>query len=139
MAMKEVIFLVMMGCIYLGLKRPAAIIFTIMDKVLLVVGELDIGLRPYPPPPIIYLSLVDHSVYLYVVMREVDIGLRPYTFLHITMADYIFSTQGSLKNLFQGVCKEKLFKTIIKVYSHIHDKIILIILIQEFQHTLIQS
>ena len=46
----------------------------------------------------------------------------------MTMVDNIFPTQGFLKNIFQGLWKEK-----------IHIKIILIILIQEFHHTLIQA
>ena len=54
--------------------------------------------------------VTENRSFLSMVMREVDIGLRLCTILCITMLDYKFSTQGSLKKLFQGVCKEKIFK-----------------------------
>ena len=73
------------------------------------------------------------------VIREVVIVLKPATFLHITMVDYTLSTQGSLKNLFQGVFEEKLFNAVIKSVYYIHIKIILIVLIQACHNTLIQS
>ena len=41
------------------------------------------------------------------VMIEVDIVLRPSTFLHIIMMEYARSTQGSLKMIVKGKCKEK--------------------------------
>ena len=63
---------------------------------------------------------------------------RPDTLLHITMADYILSTQISPKNTLQGVSEDKIFKKIIKDVSYIHIKIILIILIQVCHRTLIQ-
>ena len=43
------------------------------------------------------------------------------------------------KKLFQGVIKEKLSKTVIKAVSYIYNKTILIILIQECHHNLIQT
>ena len=57
-------------------------------------------------------------------MKKVKIGLGPANFLHITMVDYTFTTQGSIKKLFQGLCKDK-----------ICIKTILIILIQVCHHT----
>ena len=54
------------------------------------------------------------------------IGFITATLLNITMVDYIFSTQGYLKNLFQGKCKEKIFKTFIKTVSYIHIKLSLL-------------
>ena len=67
------------------------------------------------------------------------IGIRRSTFLPIPMADNTLSTQGDLKMIFLGVCKEKWFKTVIKAVYYIHTKIILIILIQELNHALIQE
>ena len=48
MSMKYVIVVSMMSDVYLGLKIPATIHFTIVDKVLMVMGEVDICLRPSP-------------------------------------------------------------------------------------------
>ena len=114
----------------LGLKRTSTIPFTIMEKVLIVMGDVDIGIILASIHPKIHVILVDCQVFLFMVIGEVYIGLRPSTFLHTTILDYTFSTQGYLKNLFQGLCKEKIFKTVIKAVSYIHIKIILIILIQ---------
>ena len=50
-----------------------------------------------------------------------DIGIRPATLLNITMAEYTFTTQGSLKNIFQGLCKEKKIQNshqVCVLYSH---------------------
>ena len=44
------------------------------------------------------------------------------------MVDYTLSTKGFLKKLFQGVCKEKIFKTVIKDVSYVNMKIILLFL-----------
>ena len=103
---------------------------------------MDIGIIPAPLPPIIQVILVDCWVFMFVVIREVEIGLRPATFLHITMVDYTFSTQGSLKNPFKGGAEEKICKIVIKAMSYIHILIILIIpiiLIQAFHLALIQT
>ena len=105
----------------------------------MLMKEVDIGLIPSPLPPIIQVILVDHLDFMFMVMREVEIGLIPATLLNINMVEYTFSTKGSLKKLLQGVCEEEIFKTVIKDVSYIHIKIVLIILIQEFQHTLIQA
>ena len=53
MSMKEVVVVVMMEDVYLGLKISATIPFTIVDKLLMVMGEVDIGIIPSPIPPII--------------------------------------------------------------------------------------
>ena len=100
---------------------------------------MDIGLRPDPLPPIVQVSLVDYSVSLFMVTREVDIVLRSSNLLHITMVDYIWSTQGFFNNLFQGVFQEKNLKTVIKALYYIHIIIILIIIIQAWHLTLIQT
>ena len=38
-------------------------------------------------PPIIQVVLVDHQIFIVMVMIEVDIGIRPDKFLHKTMAN----------------------------------------------------
>ena len=45
--------------IYSGLKIPDTLPFSIVDKVLIVIGELDIGLRPATLPPITQATMVD--------------------------------------------------------------------------------
>ena len=93
----------MMEDVELDIKRPATLTFTITEKVLMVTGEADIGLRPEPLPPIIQVSLVDCLVFLFMFMREVDIGFRLYTFLHITMVDYTLATQGFQEAIPRGL------------------------------------
>ena len=60
MPIKDVIVVEMMEYVYLGLNIPSTIIFTIMDKVLMVMGDLDIGIRPTTIPTIIQVILLDH-------------------------------------------------------------------------------
>ena len=103
MAMKEVIVVVMMEEVDLVLNIPATLPFKNVEKVLIVMGEVDIGPRPSNLPPIIQVVLVDHLVSLLMVIREVCIYLTPENFLPITMVDYTFSTQGSFKRIFLGV------------------------------------
>ena len=97
---------------------------------MMLMVEVDIGIISAPLHPIIQVVLVDYWVYLFMFMIEVDMGRRPATFLYITMMEYTLSAQGSLNNLFQGVCEEKISKTVIKDVSYIYINIILIILIQ---------
>ena len=92
MVMKELIVVVIMEDVYLGPKRPSTIPFKIMEKVLMVMVEFDIGLIPATLPPIIQVGLVDYPVSLFIVMIEVDIGLILDKFLSITMVDYTVST-----------------------------------------------
>ena len=94
----------------------------------MMVGEVDIGLRPYPLPPIIHVNLLEHWVFIVIFMTETGIVLIQDNFIHIIMVGYTFPTQGFLKKLFQGVRKEKT-----------HIKTILIILIQEYHDTVIQE
>ena len=55
--MKEVIVVVMMEGMTSGINRPATLTFTIVDNVLMVMAEVDIGLRPAPIYPIIQVGL----------------------------------------------------------------------------------
>ena len=86
--MKELTVVVMMQDMKLGINIPVTITFTITDKVLMVMGEVDMGLKSSPFPPIIQVSLVDSYVLLFMIMIEVEIGLRPATFIHITTVGY---------------------------------------------------
>ena len=110
------------------LNRSSTLPFTMLEKVFMLTVELDICLIPALIPLIIKAILVDHRIFIVMVMTKVEICLRSDNFIHITMVDYTFPIQGFLKNLFQGAWEEK-----------IHMKTILIILIQKFYHTLVQA
>ena len=77
---REVIKLVTMEEVGLVFKREANLPFLIMENLLMVVGEVVIGLRPATLPPITQVGLVDFRVALlllvlftklFMVMREV--------------------------------------------------------------------
>ena len=53
----------MMEDMEVGLNISATFPFTMTDKVLMVMGELDIGLRPSPLPPTIQARLVDRWIF----------------------------------------------------------------------------
>ena len=107
MNMKDVIVGVTVQDVESGLNISATIHFTIVDKVLTVIGGVDIGLIPSPLPPIIQVILVYHWGFIVMVTTEVVIGIRPEIFICIAMLEYSLTTKGSLKKLFQGLCKEK--------------------------------
>ena len=138
MTTKYLILVVIMEDMDLGINIQDTFPLIMVYKVFMVIVEVDIGLIPSPIPPTIQVSLVDCSLYMFMVMIEVAIGLRPSTFIHITMVEYTLSAQGYLNKLFQEVYEEKMFKKVIKSMSYIHIKIILTILIQSCNHTLIQ-
>ena len=99
-----------------------------MDKIVMVMGEVNLGIRPSPLPPIFQVFLVYHWVFIAMVMIEWNVGIRPANVIHITMLEYTLPTQDLLKKLFQGVWKDK-----------INIKIILITLIQAYHPTLVQA
>ena len=68
---KYVIVAVMTEEMDLGLKRPATITFTIMEKVLMVIGDMDIGIRPPTIPTMTHAGLANCWVSLLLEMREV--------------------------------------------------------------------
>ena len=68
MSMKEVIVAVTVKDVDSGLKRPATLHFTLVEKLLMVMVEVDIGLRQSPLPTTIQVILVDFLVYLFMVM-----------------------------------------------------------------------
>ena len=54
---------------------------------MIALGKVDLGLGPDLLLPIIKLIMLDHLVFIVVVITEVDIGIKPYNFIHITMVD----------------------------------------------------
>ena len=58
-----------------------------LDKVLMELGEVDIGIITALLPTIIQVILVDHMVFIVMVITEVDIGITQANFLHITILD----------------------------------------------------
>ena len=77
----------------MGLKRPGILPLTIVEQVLIVMGDVVIGLIPATFRTITQVGMVYCRVSYFIliflikmlmVMREVDIGLRPATLLPIT-------------------------------------------------------
>ena len=111
-----VIKLVMVEDVDFGLKRPSTLTFSIMEQVLMVMGEADICRIPVTLPTIIQVGMVDIWVSLFLlvlftkvfmVTREVDIGLRPATFYPITMVENAVPQQVPLNMLFLCEGEEK--------------------------------
>ena len=71
----------------LGLKRPTTPICSMLEKVLIIMGEVDLCIIPALLPTMIWVVLVDHNIFIVMVMTEVDIGIIPDNFLHIKMVD----------------------------------------------------
>ena len=68
MVMKGVIVVEIVEDVDSDIKRLDTLTFKIVDKVLMVVREMDIGIRSYPLPPIIQVGLVQCWFYLFVVV-----------------------------------------------------------------------
>ena len=60
--MKEEIVGVTLQDVEVGIKRSANLTFTIMEKVLMAMGESDIGIITAPLPLIIHMILVDNRI-----------------------------------------------------------------------------
>ena len=84
-------------------------------------------------------EIVSFLIFLFMVTREAEIGFKTSTFLHITMMEYTLSTQSSLEDIYQQGGGGEIFKILIKAVYYFHIKNILIIVIQAYQHTLIQK
>ena len=56
-----------------------------LEKVLMVLGEVDLGLEPALIPPIMQVSMADNLIFIVMVITEVGLVLTPDHFLHITM------------------------------------------------------
>ena len=70
-----------------GLKRSTTLPCSMLEKVFMALGEIDLGIVPALLPPIIQLIMVDHLVFIVMLITEVGIGLTSAKFLHITMVD----------------------------------------------------
>ena len=70
-----------------GLNTSTTLPCSMLEKVLVVLGELDLGFGPARLPPIIQVIMLDHLVFIVMVITEVGIGITPASFMHITMLD----------------------------------------------------
>ena len=70
-----------------GLKISTTYPCSIFRKVLISLVEADLGLEPSLIPPIIHVIMVDHLIFILMVITEVDIEITPANFLHITMVE----------------------------------------------------
>ena len=70
-----------------GLKRSTTTPCSMLEKVLMVMLEVDIGLRSALLHPTIKVILVDLQVFFVMVITEVVVGPRPVNFFHITMVE----------------------------------------------------
>ena len=64
---KEEIVGVMVQAVEVGLKRCTTITCSIMEKVLMVMGEVDLGIRPALLPTTMQVFLVYHQVFIVMV------------------------------------------------------------------------
>ena len=80
MKMKEVIVGMMVQDLEVCLNISVTLPFAIMYKVLMVMGEADLGLIPSLLPKIIQVCLVYHWYFIVILTREVVIGIRPENF-----------------------------------------------------------
>ena len=64
----------------IGLKMSATLPCSMLGEFLMVMGEVDIGIRPTFLPPIIKVILVDHKVFIVMVITGLNMGLRPANF-----------------------------------------------------------
>ena len=78
----------MMVYVDLDLKRPANFLITIQDKLLLVMGELDIGPRPSTIHPITHVTMTDCLLYMNfkeeivrVMVQDMEVGIKRSTTL----------------------------------------------------------
>ena len=54
---------------------------------MMVLGELHLGIGPELLPTITPVIMVDHIIFIVMVIKEVGIGLTTDNFLHITILD----------------------------------------------------
>ena len=58
-----------------------------LEKALMELGEVDLGILTYLLPPIIQTITVDDMIFIVMVIKYVEIGITSANFLHITMVD----------------------------------------------------
>ena len=69
------------------LNISTTIYCSMLEKHLMALVEVDLGLVPAFIPPIIQLIVVDHLFFIVVLITEVFICLTQANFLHITMVE----------------------------------------------------
>ena len=82
---REEIVGVMLQEMGVGTKRSTTRTCSMLEKVLMELGEVDLSIVPDLLPSIIQFIMVDHLVFKVIVIIEVDIGIISANFLHITM------------------------------------------------------
>ena len=84
---KEEIVGVMVKDTEVGLKRSTTITCSMLEEVLMTLGEVDICLRPSLLSPIIHVVMVDHMVFIVMVITKVYIGITSDNFMQKSMVD----------------------------------------------------
>ena len=69
------------------LKISTTLPCSMLDKVLMMLGQVDLGIGLALLPPIIQVIMVYHLVLIVMAITEVVIGLTPDNFMHITMVE----------------------------------------------------
>ena len=70
-----------------GMNISTIIPCSMLEKVLMTLGEVDLGFGPSILPPIIHVIMVDHLVFIVIEITELGICITPASFLHINMAE----------------------------------------------------
>ena len=70
-----------------SLLLPLAVSKRQLEKVFMVLGEMDLGIVPALITTIIQAIVVDNQIFIVTVITEVDICITPANFMHITMVD----------------------------------------------------
>ena len=63
-----------------GMNISTTIPCSMQEKMLMALGEVDLGLGPALLPPIIKVIMVDHLVFIVMVIPEMEIGLTTANF-----------------------------------------------------------
>ena len=80
--------MLMMKYVDFGLKRPANIHLAIMEKLLMVIGDADIGTRTATIPPITHVPTVNCCVYLLLLIAIMKVVMTmKHVIVEVTMED----------------------------------------------------
>ena len=72
----EFIIAVVMGEVYIGLKRPATLPPVIVEQELMLIGDVDIGLRTVTLPPITKVDVVDCWFYQFLLVLFMEMCMN---------------------------------------------------------------
>ena len=73
----------------LGLNRPSTIIFIIVEKVLVVLGYVYVGLRPATIPPITLVTMVYCCVYFLLLVVFTKVFMEKREVMVVLMMEYM--------------------------------------------------